>query len=194
MHVNLSIHMKCLLQNFISLILVLLKQLSAIFKPLDKQDWCLCYPEFPFVLKIVESSKNFIYYSYSSYYYNIFLRLLLFFFSRLHLLQIKHRFYHLDAVKAEFAKEYQNIQWVNNNVFQVSEGQWTWDENIKLEYTSGFFTGVYGMWNIYTFALICLYAPSHKRWPKDQSKFLLFSYIFFFTYSMYITNSIHFSK
>ncbi|XP_047493046.1 protein wntless-like isoform X1 [Penaeus chinensis] len=52
---------------------------------------------------------------------------------------------------------------------QVSEGQWTLDDNIKLEYTSGFFTGVYGMWNIYTFALICLYAPSHKRWPKDQN-------------------------
>ncbi|XP_064087800.1 protein wntless-like [Macrobrachium nipponense] len=52
---------------------------------------------------------------------------------------------------------------------QVSEGQWTVDENIKLEYTSAFFTGVYGMWNIYTFALICLYAPSHKRWPKDQN-------------------------
>lgn len=51
---------------------------------------------------------------------------------------------------------------------QVSEGQWSWDENIKLEYTSAFFTGVYSMWNIYTFALICLYAPSHKRWPKDQ--------------------------
>lgn len=50
---------------------------------------------------------------------------------------------------------------------QVSEGQWSWDENIKLEYTSAFFTGVYGMWNVYTFALICLYAPSHKRWPKD---------------------------
>ncbi|XP_071547630.1 protein wntless isoform X2 [Panulirus ornatus] len=52
---------------------------------------------------------------------------------------------------------------------QLSEGQWNWNENIKLEYTSAFFTGVYGMWNIYTFALICLYAPSHKRWPKDQS-------------------------
>lgn len=50
---------------------------------------------------------------------------------------------------------------------QVSEGRWKWDDTIELEYTSAFFTGVYGMWNIYIFALIVLYAPSHKQWPSD---------------------------
>lgn len=50
---------------------------------------------------------------------------------------------------------------------QVSEGRWKWDEDLDLEYTSAFFTGVYGMWNIYIFALIVLYAPSHKQWPSE---------------------------
>lgn len=51
---------------------------------------------------------------------------------------------------------------------QVSDGQWKWDENIQLEFTSALFTGVYGMWNIYIFALMILYAPSHKQWPTEN--------------------------
>merc|ERR1712045_17803 len=52
---------------------------------------------------------------------------------------------------------------------QVSEGQYKWDENISLQYTSAFQTGVYGLWNIYVMGLIFLYAPSHKRWNNSDN-------------------------
>ncbi|XP_070141150.1 protein wntless isoform X1 [Drosophila kikkawai] len=48
---------------------------------------------------------------------------------------------------------------------QMAEGQWQWNENVEIQLTSAFLTGVYGMWNIYIFALLILYAPSHKQWP-----------------------------
>lgn len=50
---------------------------------------------------------------------------------------------------------------------QIAEGQNKWDENMELEVSSALFTGVYGMWNIYIFAMLVLYAPSHKQWPTD---------------------------
>ena len=52
---------------------------------------------------------------------------------------------------------------------QVSEGQYKWDDNISLEYTSAFMTGVYGLWNIYIMGLIFLYAPSHKNWSNSSN-------------------------
>ena len=53
---------------------------------------------------------------------------------------------------------------------QVSEGRWNFNENVELEFSSAFFTGVYGMWNIYIFALMILYAPSHKKWPTNETQ------------------------
>lgn len=54
-------------------------------------------------------------------------------------------------------------------VRQVAEGQYKWDEDITITYTSGLMAGVYGLWNIYIIGILFLYAPSHKQWPDQNA-------------------------
>ena len=37
----------------------------------------------------------------------------------------------------------------------------------EIQSSSGFFTGTYGLWNIYTMVVLWLYSPSHKLYEED---------------------------
>ncbi|KAM9849299.1 protein wntless homolog [Aulostomus maculatus] len=52
---------------------------------------------------------------------------------------------------------------------QVSDGQWHWGD-YTLQIHSAFLTGIYGMWNLYVFAIIFLFAPSYKHYKSGDSR------------------------
>ena len=63
----------------------------------------------------------------------------------------------------------------------LNETHWRFsDDSSAYNYAGGFFTGVYGMWNIYVSAVMIFYAPSHKNKPNAQHYGnLILVYLFF---------------
>ncbi|TMS32232.1 hypothetical protein L596_000101 [Steinernema carpocapsae] len=54
---------------------------------------------------------------------------------------------------------------------QYGEGQMhgeDHDESVLTHSTSSFFTGTFGMWNIYVLLLLAMYAPSHKNYGHTR--------------------------
>ncbi|KAJ7383344.1 hypothetical protein OS493_028422 [Desmophyllum pertusum] len=60
-------------------------------------------------------------------------------------------------------------------ISNVNEAQWKFgdhdhEEDSTVEVSSALFTGIYGMWNIYVFSVVFLYAPSHASPATDNAE------------------------
>ncbi|KAK0173479.1 hypothetical protein PV328_006668 [Microctonus aethiopoides] len=54
--------------------------------------------------------------------------------------------------------------------YQMMNNRWERDQTSQSAITPEYFTGIYGMWNIYTISLLYLYAPMGKKIIQQQSE------------------------